>query len=167
MPRGIYDRTKTKEQRATEKKPEKKSAKAAAPKRKYTKKAAQSVVVVTNPLVKAYASDQVPYYKHASLDHSFFLLTEARSNLAVLMQVAEKFGDMPTVKDEVEAHVGIIGQLREMLFTVNNSVDSSEVSANEMVDEEVLPAPNGTISARQTSVPLPPPPPVAPALPTH
>lgn len=155
MPRGIYDRSKTKEQREAEKaKSEKKSAKATTPKRKYTRRTVE-VSGASSP-TKAQGSDT-----------GFFLMGEVRSNLASLVQVSDKFGDLPSVKSEIEAHVAVLGQLREKQFSFS---DDTEVSADESVveEEEVKDAPNGvTAPVRQASVPLPPPPPVAPALPTH
>lgn len=156
MPRGVYDRSKTKEQREADKtKPGKKSAKSAAPKRKYTRRAA-AVSKASSPAAKSQGQDT-----------GFFLMGEVRNNLAILMQVSERFGDLPSVKSEVEAHVVILGQLREKQLSVS---DDSEALADESVaeEEEVQDAPNGvTAPVRQASVPLPPPPPVAPVLPTH
>lgn len=151
MPRGVYDRTKTPEQRAAEKtKPGKKAAKAGAPKRKYTRRAA-----VETSATKPSPSQNGP-------DLTFFLMGEVRNNLATLMQVSERFGDLPSVKAEVEAHVGIIGQLREKLLSVDDDVEI------EMSDDEVQGAPNGvTAPVHQAAVPLPPPPSVAPVMPTH
>lgn len=161
MPRGVYDRTKSKEQRAAEKKAaEKKGVKAAgAPKRKYTRRAV-SAADVTKMSTKASGPDTV-----------FYVLGEARCNIASLMLVAEKFSDLPSVKAEVDAHVVLLGQLREKLLSIDTSTASDEAHEEE---EETAPAPqaaaipNGVsaVTAAQTSVPLPPsvpmPPPVIP-----
>lgn len=167
MPRGVYDRTKTKEQRDAEKtKAGKKAAKTAAPKRKYTKRTTTAAPVEPEtPKGSGQAHDGGGWAAKdvfsGSADESFFLLTEVRCNLATLMQVAAKH-DTPSVQAEIEAHVGILGQLREKLLDVGGSSETSEVEASEET-------PNGVTApaVRQASVPLPPPPPVAPVLPTH
>lgn len=169
MPRGIYDRTKTKEQREVDKtKPVKKASKiASAPKRKYTKR-----TVVSDPTEASFEkmeSSLGTAKTFMGMDSSglgkfpdavFFQMTEARQNLSVLAHIGDKFGNLPIVKEEIEAHLSILGQLREQYFTSGGTPE--EVS--EVNQEEVAP-PNGTTPVHQVSVPLPPSAPVI--LPTY
>lgn len=183
MPRGVYDRTKTKEQRSAEKnhgahghgKKSAKTATAAAPqKRKYTRRATANVNTGAEP--KAYA-------KHISTpDDSFALMTEVRQNLAVLSQLGDKFSDIPALHTEIASHVDLLGKLREKAFTTDdNSSGVGEVSysANETEEEDhqeaapvaAAPVANGA-GSYQGNVPLPPPSAVTsnlppPSIPAH
>jgi hypothetical protein len=163
MPRGVYDRTKTPEQRASEKKaPAKKTAKAAsaaAPqKRKYTRKATAAV----DSVVKSVA-------KHTSTpDDNFALMSEVRQNLSVLSSLGDKFSDTPSLKSEVSAHVDLLGKLREKVFVTD---EPAAVVEDEEEAASVAAVSNGT-GSYQGSVPLPPPPSVGsvlppPPIPTH
>lgn len=168
MPRGIYDRSKTKEQRASEKaKAEKKDA---APKRKYTRR----TPVVAQEYVAKY-EDKKAYAKASNPDTDFFLMGEARSNLNTLMNVSTLFGDLPSVKSEVDAHVEVLGQFRKKLLsqdTENTSLVSSnhaEAASDEEVedDQSVVQTPIANVplpTVRQSPMAMPP---VAPVLPAH
>lgn len=147
MPRGVYDRTKTKEQRAAEKKSggaPKKAAKAAAAPKKHGRKAS------------AKASAGPATTKTTSVDREFTLMNEVRVNLATLTNVADKFGALPGVKTEIEAHVQLMGTLRQQIF------------GNEETETTVS---NGTTAQpayQAPAVPLPPTPTIAaPPAPTH
>jgi hypothetical protein len=162
MPRGVYDRTKSKEQRAAEKEPKtaKKGAKAAPQKRKYTRKAVAGQT--TSNSSEKFASSFA-----TSSDGAFLLMNEVRSNLTVLSQVKEAFGDLPSVAGEVDAQVSALGQLRAKIFSAAPDEASETVEEEVLEDEAPAVVSNGVASA--TSVPLPPgavalPP---PALPTH
>ncbi len=164
MPRGIYDRSKSKEQRAAEKAPAKKSKAAAAPqKRKYTKRATANVSAEKMSAPKA----------AMSADMSFAMISEVRQNLAVLAQLGDKFQDTPSLQSEVSAHVELLGKLREKTFAIEEASNDTTAVETEEVEEAapVAAAPNGT-AAYQGTVPLPPPPSVAsvlppPAIPAH
>lgn len=161
MPRGVYDRSKSKEQRAAEKAgSSKKAAKAAgAPKRKYTRKAQ-----LPNAELKAGSGSlekMVPGEGVAVAflrDNTFFAMQEVRNNLSTLKIVADKFGDMPSIYTEIEAHVALLGSLREKAFSEpvqEVSEASTPESDPETEEEEQLPV--AAAAPYQASVPLPPP----------
>lgn len=168
MPRGIYDRSKTKEQRASEKaKAEKKDA---APKRKYTRRV--PVAVSESPVKHDTKKSPV---KSTGPDTDFFLMGEARANLNTLVQVSTLFGELPSVKTEVDAHVEVLGQFRKKLLNQDTetplvSSDHTEAGAEEEVggdDQSVVTAPVHNVqlpTVRQSPMAMPP---VAPVLPAH
>lgn len=168
MPRGIYDRTKSKEQRAAEKAPAKKGAKAAAApqKRKYTKRA-----TVDASSVKSAKMSNSKVQKHESADVSFAMITEVRANLAVLAQLGDKFQDTPSLQTEISAHVELLGKLREKAFAHDEPVNT-ELVGEEVEETTPIAATSNGATAYQGSVPLPPPPSVPtavppPPIPTH
>jgi hypothetical protein len=179
MPRGQYDRSKTKEQRATEKatvskKATKTATATAAPaKRKYTKKALVEKSLSAAP-VKGVIKSALIGQALITRDNDFLLLQEARANLHMLVAVADKFGDLPSVKTEAEAHVQLVSKLRERVFDdVLPKAEELDVSEAQTTDEgseeeETQTASNGA-SAYQTTVPLPPPTTIAPppVIPAH
>lgn len=103
MARGQYDRSKTKEERALDK--------TASPKRKYTKQTTKADIVGL-PNSQKIDPFMGVYYK----DKDFMLMQEVRSNIGVIMMVAEKFVDLPSVKNELDAHVSLLGKLRERVI---------------------------------------------------
>jgi hypothetical protein len=159
MPRGVYDRSLTKEQRAATKEGK-------TPKRKYTKRAAVAAAPKRKYTRRVDASQVKAFSKSANPDSTFVMMGEVRSNLVTLSQLRTTFGDLPSLSQEADAQISVLGQLRDKLFNEQVEVadTSNEVSSEtEHTDdgEETQPQ-NGTIQ-----VPLPPPPPVVPILPTH
>ncbi len=172
MPRGIYDRSKTKEQRAVEK--SKADKKDATPKRKYTKRVLQPAVTLNNTEALAYDTwKTAPQKKSIGPDADFFLMGEARNNLATLMNVSALFGDLPSVKAEVDAHVEVLGQFRKKLFIQDEApqrvVSDDGGNSDEEVgadDQSVAPAPIPS-SVQLPTVRQSPMAPITPVLPAH
>jgi hypothetical protein len=154
MPRGVYDRTKTKEQRAAEKEPKaKKSAKAAPQKRKYTRRAVAQDVSPPKESGRGLAT---------SSDGAYLMMSEVRQNITVLNQVRTAFGELPSVASEIDAQVVALGQLRDKIFG-GAAEETVEVAAEEVDEEASVAVSNGVASAPlPPSVPLPPLP-----IPTH
>lgn len=142
MPRGVYDRSKTKAQRAAEHKTETKTADAA-PKRRGRKPGSKNAVTAAAaPQAAAKSSTRTT----SSID-SFVEFNEIRSNLATLNSLASTFKDVPGVKEEIQANVALMAELRQRYFPVKAKSESTE----EIVQ-------NGTQQTQQytSTVPLPP-----------
>lgn len=163
MPRGVYDRSKTKAQRETEKKSTGHAvhaAPAAKVKGKPGRKPGSGTIKAkTASPAKATASKQSVSYGTDALS----LFSTVRANLETLTLVADKFGHstIPALAVEVSAHVDIISNLRKQVFGTNETQQSTETVA------EAAQAPSNGISAApqyQTSVPMPPAP--IPSIPT-
>lgn len=151
MPRGVYDRSKSKAQRAAEKKtaaPAKTKTAAAPAKRKYTKRADKTATKVNTEKVATLGAQ------------NWFGLSEARQNIAVLTECARLFSDIPEIKTEVAANVALLTRLREEAFpTASEAEETVEV-------EEPAPVKASSNGVAQGIIPLPPAPaplPVPPA----
>lgn len=147
MPRGVYDRSKTKAQREAEKKAH---GAHAAPATKVKGKpgrkpgsVAKSASAKTSPKT---AEARVSYGNDA-----LNLFSTVRANLETLNTLADKFGDIPTIKTEIAAHVDVISSLRRQVFGTGESQASTETVAETS---------NGTTAATAPqfaqSVPMPP-----------
>lgn len=163
MPRGIYDRSKTKEQRAADKSGgTKKAAKTAAnaPKRKYTKKASLPGVAHDMSMLKEAVPVQGGIGMALIRDHSYFAMQEVRANLSTLTVVADKFSDLPSIKTEIEAHVNLLGTLREKVFADPEQFlpgEPAQEVEHEAEEQEAPPVAVSQAAPYQGSVPLPPP----------
>lgn len=150
MPRGVYDRSLTKEQRAALKEGK-------TPKRKYTRKAA--AVTAAAPKRKyTKRTDASPEKATSNSDSAFVLMGEIRNNLASLSQVQNTFGTLPSLAEEAEAQIVVLGQIREKLFSEQS--ESAKETAESVDDGEIVD------EVQAHPVHLPPPPPIAPVLPT-
>lgn len=168
MPRGVYDRTLTKEERAAMKsgggKKAAKAAKpakatAAAPKRKYTKKASLPGVAHDSMLKESAPPVKGGIGMALLRDNSYFAMQEVRANLSTLTMVADKFSDLPSIKTEVEAHVSLLGTLREKVFAepAQETNDEPAQDAEHDEEQEAPPVAVSQTAPYQGSVPLPPP----------
>lgn len=147
MPRGVYDRSKLKKNKAKAESTE--TAVSAAPKGKPGRK----------PGSKNKAKASVPQGLGVGVAQiargDFHLISEVRANLAVLNAVATQFGSVPAVKTEIETHIGYLSRLSKAAF--------GEAEAEE------IQAPANGASAQQypTTVPMPPAPVTVPSIPAH
>lgn len=126
MPRGVYDRSKLKKTKTTETV----SAAPKAPKGKPGRKPGSGAkAVVTSAPAKVSGNE-------------LELFSTVRANLDTLNSLASKFGDIPTIKSEVAAHVDLFTSLREKVF----GTKSTETVVS-----------NGTAPTQYaSSVPMPP-----------
>lgn len=133
---------------------DKKAAKGA-PKRKYTRR------VPATESLKGSGSSYKSSAKSltSTSDGVIAIMNEVRNNLTTLAQVRNAFGEMPSLADEAQAQVSVLGQLRDKLVEVEAAAQADNTAETE--DENVQ---NGV--SGQTSVPLIPPPQVVTALPT-
>ncbi len=152
MPRGVYDRSKTKTQRAAEKSH---AAPAAVSSNQNTKKAA-GAKRGPKPGFKRKAQNQASstetFTKNASANmetatHPFHSFHEIRSNLETLRSLSEQFRDLPMIRQEVEANVGILGMLRDQYFPQRTS------EQQETAQQQPAQATSNGVTA---SIPLPP-----------
>ena len=170
MPRGVYDRTLSKEERSAMKKnggPAKKVAKAGksadAPKRKYTKKSGKLLVDSNKDfnLTEYHPTKAAGTEYHASMfkDDQYFAMQEVRANISVLTMVVDKFSDLPSLKEEVEAHIALLGTLREKAFAEPNRAKDTHDEPAQDDETETGEDPNTVAQSApyQGSVPLPPP----------
>lgn len=165
MPRGVYDRSKAKPRKAAAT-----PVTSDAPKKRGRPRKNPLPVEATaattpkkrgrppgRPSLNKSAADKTPKKIKATPSTDLItLFQEIRANLGTLVMVGEKFGDLPQVKDEVEAQVSILSSLRHKMF---GESDEEQDHADAPVD------PNGTQFFPPT-VPLPPAPNVVPP-PTH
>ncbi len=148
MPRGVYDRTLSKEERAVMKAAKDKKAAKGAPKRKYTRR-------VPVEALKGSSNKSQAKSMTSTSDGVIAIMNEVRNNLATLANVRSAFGEMPSLADEAQAQVQVLGQLRDKLVEV-------EAAAQAVTEDENVQ--NGV--SGQDSVPLVPPPQIVTALPT-
>lgn len=163
MPRGVYDRSALKKDKPAKAAKEAKAVKASAPKTGKRGRPPGSKNKISGDVAKTSVAS-VPglggigqeYDAAKSVDgatsagqHPLYLLHEVRTNIASLTAVAATFPDLPGVKTELAAHVGLLSELRQQAFGKK---------------EEVKGTANG---AYTTSVPMPPIPVVVPAIPQH
>lgn len=153
MPRGVYDRSKTKAQRAAEHK-----ATASAAPTTSTAKKATGAKRGPKPGWKAKAVARQTQNQTASSTSratqsnsgdSFQAFNEIRSNLATLNSLAERFSDLSLIKEEVQANVGILAMLREKHFPKDEEKTASQ---------ETVTSSNGLNQSTEyrATVPMPP-----------
>lgn len=143
MPRGVYDRSKTKTQRAAEKASDHKTD--AAPKRRGRKPGSKNAASASTApqQVKGSGGNRATY-----TGDGFTEFNEIRSNLVTLNSIATTFGgNLPGVKEEIQANVQLMSELRQKHFPTART----ETKETEAVQ-------NGTSQSQQYSstVPLPP-----------
>lgn len=137
MPRGIYDRTKTKAQRTVEK-----VNKPVTPTKKKTKKTDKLPEVI----------NLVPSIdKGNSFPDDIYLMSEARANLDVLNRVAEKFANVSEVDEEISAHIQILARLSKKVFSSIQEEQESNSDSSE---------PSNGVTVVSTTIPLPSVPPI-------
>lgn len=157
MPRGVYDRTKTKAQREAEK-----AAKGAAPAAKVKGKPGRKP---GSKVTKSASPTKTAESRASYGGDALGLFATVRANIETLTIVQDKFGTtIPTVGPEIAAHVEIMTNLRKQVF--GSGEKQAKTESTETV-VETAPASNGTTAAApqyQSTVPMPPAP--IPSMPT-
>jgi hypothetical protein len=154
MPRGVYDRSKLKKNKTTATHSTETAVHAApakrGPKGKPGRKAGSTNKTSTQGAVQT---------KSNISGDSLMLFGEVRSNLVTLNLLADKFGSIPAIKSEVEAHVETLGRLRQQVF------GTGEAEADQKETAPV--ASNGTsVAATQYPATVPMPSAPIPSIPT-
>lgn len=157
MPRGVYDRTKTKAQREAEK-----AAKGAAPAAKTKGKPGRkpgSAKVTKSAAPAKTAEAKVSYGTDA-----IGLFATVRANLDTLNALSSRFPDVVSIRTEIEAHIEVMSNLRKQVF--GSGETQAQTESTETVVETAS-ASNGTTAAAPqypSTVPMPPAP--IPSIPT-
>lgn len=172
MPRGVYDRSKTPEQRAAEKaakaKAEAKGAKApkAAKVAKASKAAKAEVKVAKRPYTKR-AKAETPVTETKATIDTGTKLSIARENVAALSTALKNMqpgGALATeIELEIQANLAVLSDLRKDVFgmtkdeketpIISKAAQDDEAEADDDEEEEAAPA----AAYPQGTVPMPPP----------
>lgn len=152
MPRGVYDRSKTKSQRETEKKT---ATTAAAPKGRRGRKPGSTNKTASTASVGTASTSQASTRQSGG---SFEAFNEVRQNLVTLQSLANHFPS-PQLTAEVAANVEIMKALREEYFP-QKTASSTETVVQQTAPQETTQ--NGISSIPSTVPPLPPAPVIPP-----
>lgn len=143
MPRGVYDRSKTKTQRSAEKSASHSTT--SAPKGRPGRKPGSKNKTATSTETIVSQNTQA---RQGGGGYEAF--GEIRQNLMTLNMLAPHFAS-DALKSEVAANIEVLGDLREQFFPKQQSVQNQAISTEQVASQ------NGVTQEYRPTVPLPPP----------